>query len=77
MSDTFNAANMAKLSTDVIEGMKFVELEKCKSIIQRLANEGERVANVDVAIQVRNFVRVELEALGFKVEFGYDVKISW
>ena len=77
MSDTFNAANMAKLSTDAIEGMKFTELEKCKGIIQRLAREGERGANIDVATQARNFVRVELEALGFKVEFGYDVMIRW
>lgn len=77
MSDTFNAANMVKLSTDAIEGMKFTELERCKDIIQRLAKKGERVVNVDVAKQVRTFVRVELEALGFKVELGYDVMISW
>lgn len=77
MSDTFNAASMAKLSAAAIEGMKFTELERCKGIIQRLAKEGRCVANVDVAIPVRNFVRVELEVLGFKVEFGHDVMIRW
>ena len=77
MSDTFNAENMAKLSTDAIEGMKFTELERCKGIIQRQAKEGKRVANVDVVVPVRNFVRVELEVLGFKVEFGHDVMIRW
>lgn len=77
MSNAFSAADMVKLSTDSIEGIKFVELENCKSLIRLAAKEGEREVHINIAPPVRNFVLGELESLGFKVELGPNVMISW
>ena len=77
MSNTFNAANMVKLSTDFNEGMKFAELENCKANIQHAASYGKREVFVAINHSVRTFVCTELEALGFKVEFGSGIRISW
>lgn len=78
MSNTFNAANMAKLSTDSIESMKPIELDKCKDIIQCVAKSGKREAYVDIANPLQPFIRAELEALGFQVEIGpTSVLIGW
>lgn len=77
MSNTFNAENMAKLSTDSIESMKFIELENCKTIILDAAKYGKREVFIDITHSIRTFICTELETLGFKVELGPTVTISW
>ena len=77
MSNTFNAANMVKLSTDSIESMKFSELENCKGIIRHAARQGKREVFIDITHSIRTFICTELETLGFKVELGPTVTISW
>ena len=77
MSNTFNAENMAKLSTDFNEGMKFAELENCKTNIQHAAMYGKREVFVAINHSARTFICTELEDLGFKVEVGSGIRISW
>lgn len=77
MSNTFNAANMVKLSTDFNETMKITELENCKTNIRYAAMYGKREVFMNVTHSIRTFICTELEALGFKVELDSNVRISW